>query len=91
MATTRNGDRCTWRSARAPPPPPSPSPSRKAGRTALFTDRAYGLPFAVQAIGRGTHVPCDGGILFETSAMATVIVDSDRRVARWGRALCGAT
>src|SRR4051812_27822628 len=30
-------------------------------RAAVVAAREYGLPFAVQSTGHGTHVPCDGG------------------------------
>lgn len=49
-----------------------------------MTAREYELPFAVQATGHGTHVPCDGGMLLKTSAMASVLVDPHRRSARVG-------
>jgi FAD/FMN-containing dehydrogenase len=44
----------------------------------------HDLPLAIRATGHGTHVPSDDGILLDTSAMTTVLVDSDRRVARVG-------
>jgi FAD/FMN-containing dehydrogenase len=53
-------------------------------RAAVGAARDYDLPFAVQGTGHGTHVPCDGGILVRTGAMATVLVDPDRRVAHVG-------
>src|SRR3954470_18860820 len=53
-------------------------------RAAVVAAREYGLPFAVQATGHGTHIPCDGGVLVRTGAMATVLVDPDRRVAHVG-------
>jgi FAD/FMN-containing dehydrogenase len=62
-------------------------------RAALVAARERGLPFAVQATGHGTKVPADGGVLVKTGAMATVLVDPDRRVAhvgpgaRWGDVL----
>src|SRR4051794_14623001 len=65
-------------------------------RAAVVAAREYGLPFAVQSTGHGTHVPCDGGILVRTGAMATVLVDPDARVAhvgagaRWGDVLAAA-
>src|SRR6185295_6817484 len=46
--------------------------------------------------GHGTKVPADEGILVKTGAMATVLVDPDRRVAhvgpgaRWGDVLAAA-
>lgn len=42
------------------------------------------MPFAVQATGHGTHVPCDGGLLVKTAGMASVLVDPHRRIARVG-------
>jgi FAD/FMN-containing dehydrogenase len=65
-------------------------------RAAVVAAREYDLPFAVQATGHGTKVPADGGILVKTGAMATVLVDPDRRVAhvgpgaRWGDVLAAA-
>jgi FAD/FMN-containing dehydrogenase len=65
-------------------------------RAAVVAAREHDLPFAVQATGHGTRVPCDGGILVRTGAMATVLVDPDRRVAhvgagaRWGDVLAAA-
>jgi FAD/FMN-containing dehydrogenase len=53
-------------------------------RAAVVAAREYGLPFAVQGTGHGTHVACDGGVLVRTGAMATVLVDPDRRVAHVG-------
>src|SRR3954454_768380 len=53
-------------------------------RAAVVAARDYGLPFAVQGTGHGTHVPCDGGVLVRTGAMATVLVDPDRRIAHVG-------
>src|SRR3954470_23118859 len=53
-------------------------------RAAVVAAREYGLPFAVQATGHGTHIPCDGGVLVRTGAMATVLVDPDRRTAHVG-------
>src|SRR3954471_10031049 len=53
-------------------------------RAAVVAAREYALPFAVQSTGHGTHLPCDGGVLVRTGAMATVLVDPDRRVARVG-------
>jgi FAD/FMN-containing dehydrogenase len=53
-------------------------------RAAVVAAREYDLPFAVQATGHGTHVACDGGVLVRTGAMATVLVDPDRRVAHVG-------
>ena len=53
-------------------------------RAAVVTAQEHGLPFAVQATGHGTHVPADGALLVKTSAMAEVLVDPDRRIARVG-------
>jgi len=53
-------------------------------RRAILHARALGLPLAVRATGHGTHVPLDGTVLVDTSPMATVLVDADRRVARVG-------
>jgi FAD binding domain len=46
--------------------------------------RRYRLPLAVQATGHGTLVPADGGLLVKTTAMAEVLVNPSRRVARVG-------
>jgi FAD/FMN-containing dehydrogenase len=53
-------------------------------RTALAVARRHDLPFSVQATGHGTHAPNDGGVLVRTGAMAAVLVDPDRRIARVG-------
>src|SRR3954453_9744941 len=53
-------------------------------RAAVVAAREYALPFAVQGTGHGTHVACDGGVLVRTGAMATVLVDPDRRTAHVG-------
>jgi FAD/FMN-containing dehydrogenase len=53
-------------------------------RAVVVTAQEHDLPLAVQATGHGTHVPADGGLLLKTSAMAEVLVDPDRRVARVG-------
>lgn len=53
-------------------------------RTAVLAARDQDLPLAVQATGHGTYVPSDGGLLLKTSAMATVLVDPARRIARVG-------
>src|SRR3954468_9494093 len=42
-------------------------------RAAVVAAREYGLPFAVQSTGHGTHVACDGGVLVRTGAMETVL------------------
>jgi FAD/FMN-containing dehydrogenase len=53
-------------------------------RAAVVTAQEQDLPLAVQSTGHGTHVPADGALLVKTSAMAEVIVDPDRRIARVG-------
>jgi FAD/FMN-containing dehydrogenase len=53
-------------------------------RAAVLAARRHGLPFAVQATGHGTHVAHDGSLLLRTGAMASVLVDPDRRIARVG-------
>lgn len=53
-------------------------------RRAVLAARRHGLPFAVQATGHGTHHAHDGALLLRTGAMATVLVDPVRRVARVG-------
>ncbi|WP_433254317.1 FAD-binding oxidoreductase [Streptosporangium sp. CA-135522] len=65
-------------------------------RATVVAAREHDLPLAVQATGHGTHVPSDGGILLKTSAMTTVLVDADRRIARvapgarWGEVIAAA-
>jgi FAD/FMN-containing dehydrogenase len=65
-------------------------------RAAVVTAQEHGLPLAVQATGHGTHVPADGALLVKTSAMAEVLVDPDRRIARvgpgarWGEVMAAA-
>lgn len=51
-------------------------------QAAVRVARSYEMPFAVQATGHGTRVPADGGILLKTTAMASVLVDPSRRIAR---------
>ena len=53
-------------------------------RRAILHARALGLPLAVRATGHGTHAPLDGAVVVDTSALATVLVDADRAVARVG-------
>jgi len=53
-------------------------------RAAVLAAREHDLPLAVQATGHGTHLPADGAVLVKTTAMATVLVDPDRAVARVG-------
>jgi FAD/FMN-containing dehydrogenase len=65
-------------------------------RSAVATARRRELPLAVQATGHGTHRVSDGGLLLKTSAMRSVLVDPDRRIARvgpgarWGQVLAAA-
>src|SRR4051812_14768418 len=65
-------------------------------RAAVVIAREHDLPLAVQSTGHGTKVPCDGGVLVRTSALATVLVDPARRVAhvgagaRWAEVLAAA-
>ena len=65
-------------------------------QAALLAAREHDLPFAVQATGHGTYVPSDGGLLLKTGAMAEVLVDPDRRIARvgpgarWGQVVAAA-
>jgi FAD/FMN-containing dehydrogenase len=51
---------------------------------AVLAARRHDLPLAVQATGHGTLVPSDGGLLVKTTAMAEVLVNPARRVARVG-------
>src|SRR5919106_5487437 len=53
-------------------------------QAAVRVARSYDRPFAVQATGHGTRVSADRGILLKTAAMASVLVDPDRRIARVG-------
>jgi FAD/FMN-containing dehydrogenase len=53
-------------------------------REAVLAARSHGLPLAVQSTGHGTHVAHDDALLLSTGAMASVLVDPDRRVARVG-------
>ncbi len=46
--------------------------------------REHDLPLTVQATGHGTVRPADDGLLLKTGEMASVEVDSGRRVARVG-------
>ena len=46
--------------------------------------REHDLPLTVQATGHGTVRAADDGVLLKTGAMASVEVDSSRRVARVG-------
>jgi FAD/FMN-containing dehydrogenase len=53
-------------------------------RSAVLVAREHDLPLAVEATGHGTLVTLDRGIVVNTAAMAPVLVDPDRRVARVG-------
>ena len=53
-------------------------------RAAVVAAWRYRLPFAVQATGHGTRIPSDGGVLLKTSAMTSVVVDPQRRIAKVG-------
>ncbi|MEU4624737.1 FAD-binding oxidoreductase [Actinoplanes sp. NPDC023801] len=53
-------------------------------RTAILAAREHALPFAVQATGHGTVVSADGALLLKTTALNSVEVDPQRRVARVG-------
>jgi FAD/FMN-containing dehydrogenase len=53
-------------------------------RSAVLVAREHDLPLAVEATGHGTLVTLDHGIVVNTAAMAPVLVDPDRRVARVG-------
>jgi FAD/FMN-containing dehydrogenase len=53
-------------------------------RAAVLDARERDVPLSVYATGHGTIVPNDGGVQLNTSAMAEVLVDPDRRVARVG-------
>ncbi len=53
-------------------------------RNAVLAARRHDLPLAVQSTGHGTLVPADGGLLVKTTAMAEVLVNPARRIARVG-------
>jgi FAD/FMN-containing dehydrogenase len=53
-------------------------------RSAVLIAREHDLPLAVWATGHGTLVELDRGVVVNTAAMAPVLVDPDRRVARVG-------
>src|SRR3954452_18607137 len=53
-------------------------------RAAVLTARRNDLPLAVYATGHGTLTPGEGSLVLDTSRMAEVLVDPDRRVARVG-------
>jgi FAD/FMN-containing dehydrogenase len=65
-------------------------------RAAVSWARAHDVPIAVQATGHGTHVASTGALLVKTTAMATVLIDPDRRIAkvgpgaRWGDVIAAA-
>jgi FAD/FMN-containing dehydrogenase len=65
-------------------------------RSAVLAARTADLPVAVQATGHGAHREYRGGLLVNTSAMSTVLVDPDRSVARvgagatWGQVIAAA-
>ncbi|GIJ67844.1 FAD-binding oxidoreductase [Virgisporangium ochraceum] len=61
-----------------------PAESTADVRAAVVEARRRSLPFAVQATGHGTHTAHDGALLLRTDAMAGVVVDPHRRVARVG-------
>jgi FAD/FMN-containing dehydrogenase len=53
-------------------------------QAAVRAARGRDLPVAVQATGHGARESYRGGVLVNTSAMSTVLVDPDRRLARVG-------
>src|SRR5512133_1317785 len=53
-------------------------------RTAVHVAREHDLPITVEATGHGTHLTLDRGIVVNAGAIAPVLVDPDRRVARVG-------
>ena len=65
-------------------------------RAAVLAARERNLPVSVYATGHGTIVANDDGVQIDTSAMAEVLVDPDRRVAhvgpgaRWAQVLAAA-
>jgi hypothetical protein len=65
-------------------------------QAAVIAAREGDLPIAVQATGHGQHRSYDDGLLLNTSAMRTVVVDPERRVARvgpgatWGQVISAA-
>jgi FAD/FMN-containing dehydrogenase len=65
-------------------------------QAAVIAARDGGLPVAVQATGHGLHRAYRGGLLLNPSAMSTVLVDPDRRIARvgpgatWGKVVAAA-
>jgi FAD/FMN-containing dehydrogenase len=80
-----NAGRATWSGALDQRPAlVAEAMSAQDVQAAVVAARQHGLPFAVQATGHGTLVPCDRGLLLKTSLMAEVLVDPDRRIARVG-------
>jgi FAD/FMN-containing dehydrogenase len=65
-------------------------------QAAVVAAREGDLAVAVQATGHGQHLSYDGGLLIDTSTMATVLVDPDRQTARvgpgatWGQVIAAA-
>src|SRR5919199_2015591 len=65
-------------------------------RAAVLAARERDLAVSVYATGHGTHASAEGALVVDTSAMAEVLVDPDRRVAhvgpgaRWGQVLAAA-
>jgi hypothetical protein len=65
-------------------------------QTAVIAAREADLPVAVQATGHGLRTSYTGGLLINTSAMSSVLVDPDRRIARvgpgatWGQVIAAA-
>ncbi len=53
-------------------------------RSAVLVARQHDLPITVEATGHGTHLSLDRGIVVDTAALAPVLVDPDRRIARVG-------
>jgi len=53
-------------------------------RAAVLTARELDMPFAVYATGHGGAAPDDRAVVVDTSALAGVVVDPGRRVARVG-------
>jgi FAD/FMN-containing dehydrogenase len=92
-----DSERATWSAAIDPRPAVVAAATGAADvQAALLAARDHDLPFAVQATGHGTIVPADGGLLLKTGAMAEVLVDPDRRIARvgpgarWGQVIAAA-
>jgi FAD/FMN-containing dehydrogenase len=80
-----DAQRATWSGAIDPRPALVAEAETPADvRAAVVAAQEHGLRLGVQATGHGTHVPADGGLLLKTGAMAEVLVDPDRRIARVG-------